>query len=436
MLHLDEAWQKAAEALGRLLETRQNARAVLIEDLYGKLRVVLWDAARSSDFQQEVTRELTRVAEDYWSGEVWMASGARGADQLVYGQAWDEARDTETANLKLLERHRNRGAWLGPVGQAPWDRPSGTGPWEPPAVVFYSFKGGVGRSTALASFAIQRARMGERVVVVDADLDAPGVGTLLAADLQGTTARWGVVDYLLEQPLVAVDLGDYYHTLSRETVSGPGEILVIPAGEMDAQYLGKLARMDLEPPDPGTGPHPLSRLLEQVRADLRPRWILLDSRSGLADPTGMLLSGLSHLHVLFGTSSEQTWKGLRLILDRLGRQRVLLDPPQAQADCFMVHAMVPTGASGPPAREMFADRARDEFLDAYYAEDSVSTDASETLWTVSDAGGSDAPDVPSAVTYDPNLADFRTLDDVVDLLAESTDYSELARRIQERFGGG
>ena len=38
--------------------------------------------------------------------------------------------------------------------------------------------GGVGRSTALAAFAIQRARLGERVAVVDLDLDAPGIGAL------------------------------------------------------------------------------------------------------------------------------------------------------------------------------------------------------------------------------------------------------------------
>ena len=48
----------------------------------------------------------------------------------------------------------------------------------PPIVVFYSFKGGVGRSTAVAAFAINRSRAGERVVVIDADLDAPGVDEL------------------------------------------------------------------------------------------------------------------------------------------------------------------------------------------------------------------------------------------------------------------
>jgi MinD-like ATPase involved in chromosome partitioning or flagellar assembly len=99
----------------------------------------------------------------------------------------------------------------------------------PPIVVFYSFKGGVGRTTSLASFAIQRARLGERVAVIDLDLDAPGVGTLLAADEKGTAAQWGVVDYLLERPVSEVDIRDYYHACRRQGVTGEGEILVIPA---------------------------------------------------------------------------------------------------------------------------------------------------------------------------------------------------------------
>ncbi|RMH27272.1 MAG: ParA family protein, partial [Planctomycetota bacterium] len=83
-----------------------------------------------------------------------------------------------------------------PASSPPWKLPeSGYSTEEQPIVVFYSFKGGVGRSTALAAFAIQRARAGERIAVIDADLDAPGLGHLLSAPEVGT-AQWGVADYL------------------------------------------------------------------------------------------------------------------------------------------------------------------------------------------------------------------------------------------------
>ncbi len=44
-------------------------------------------------------------------------------------------------------------------------------------VTFYSFKGGVGRSMALVNVAAELARRGERVLVVDFDLEAPGLDT-------------------------------------------------------------------------------------------------------------------------------------------------------------------------------------------------------------------------------------------------------------------
>ena len=40
---------------------------------------------------------------------------------------------------------------------------------------FYSYKGGVGRTMALANVAALLAEIGRRVLVVDFDLEAPGV---------------------------------------------------------------------------------------------------------------------------------------------------------------------------------------------------------------------------------------------------------------------
>src|SRR5215831_12610747 len=42
-------------------------------------------------------------------------------------------------------------------------------------VTFYSYKGGVGRSMALANIAVLLARRGLRVLVVDWDFEAPGL---------------------------------------------------------------------------------------------------------------------------------------------------------------------------------------------------------------------------------------------------------------------
>src|SRR5262245_4309869 len=49
------------------------------------------------------------------------------------------------------------------------------GPIQGTIVTFYSYKGGTGRSMALANFAWILAAAGRRVVVIDWDLEAPGL---------------------------------------------------------------------------------------------------------------------------------------------------------------------------------------------------------------------------------------------------------------------
>ncbi|HRI72349.1 MAG TPA: AAA family ATPase, partial [Polyangium sp.] len=45
----------------------------------------------------------------------------------------------------------------------------------PLLVTFYSYKGGVGRTQGLANAAVALANRGRNVVVVDMDLESPGV---------------------------------------------------------------------------------------------------------------------------------------------------------------------------------------------------------------------------------------------------------------------
>src|ERR1700754_3624603 len=75
-------------------------------------------------------------------------------------------------------------------------------------VTFYSFKGGVGRSMALANVAEILASRGYRVIACDWDLEAPGLERYLVAselpdypygqELADYKGRPGLIDLLLE----------------------------------------------------------------------------------------------------------------------------------------------------------------------------------------------------------------------------------------------
>ncbi|MFO7145332.1 ATPase, partial [Arthrospira sp. PCC 8006] len=66
----------------------------------------------------------------------------------------------------------------------------------PRTVTFYSFKGGVGRTTALIHVAWILAMRGRKVVAVDLDLEAPGLSTAFSLN---PLPEFGIVDYFYER---------------------------------------------------------------------------------------------------------------------------------------------------------------------------------------------------------------------------------------------
>jgi hypothetical protein len=241
------------------------------------------------------------------------------------------------------------------------------------------------------------------------------------------------VDYLLERPLLGkVDLRDYYHTCIARVGSPVGEVevLVVPAGSVDQNYLGKLARIDLEPPPPGEV-HPLLQLLLQLKDELDPRWVLLDCRAGLSEAAGFVLSGLAHLHVLFGTPSEQSWRGLEVVLERLGAERIRRSKPQVE--CLLVQAMVPAHPdTAALAKSEFETEALDRFTKLYYAAEPEDPEE-DRFWYVRDIDTEDAPHVPVPIPYKEALAFIRSLDQVANSLCYDEDFRFLASRIASRF---
>lgn len=224
--------------------------------------------------------------------------------------------------IRLVDRRLVGADWLrAPSPPAP----------PPPRFVFASLKGGVGRSTALAVMAAHLAAHGGRVLAVDLDMEAPGLGALLLT--QETLPEYGVVDALVEGGLATVDapLDDRFYA----DLVGPsaladrrGRIDVIPAFgsravRHPADALAKLARAYAETPRPdGT----VATTLDQVRALIdrfaqpsRYDAILLDARAGLHETTAAAVLGLGAEVLLFGLDEPQTFQGYAMLLAHLAR---------------------------------------------------------------------------------------------------------------------
>src|SRR5690242_11025049 len=107
---------------------------------------------------------------------------------------------------------------------------------------FYSFKGGTGRSMALVNVAVELAKAGRRVLIVDFDLEAPGLDTFNLP--KAKTATKGIVDFVLEF-LETGESPDLAGFIYRSAISaGPGELWVMPAGLADSEYDDRFRSID------------------------------------------------------------------------------------------------------------------------------------------------------------------------------------------------
>lgn len=193
-----------------------------------------------------------------------------------------------------------------------------------PVVVFYAYKGGTGRTTTLALVAWALARQGRRVAVMDFDLTAPGLGPLCGAPPETR----GIVDLAREWPRerrCAVLDACWEVPLDAQAT---GNLFVITAGRVDAEYLAALQGFDwqdLVTPKaaPGDLLAPkrsfLDALRDAVRTDLRPDVILVDVPSGFSDAANVVLDVLADAAVLCFALNRIHLEGIGRVLHMLVR---------------------------------------------------------------------------------------------------------------------
>jgi cellulose biosynthesis protein BcsQ len=195
----------------------------------------------------------------------------------------------------------------------------------PRRVVFASLKGGVGRSTALTVMAADLARRGRNVLVIDLDLEAPGLGHLLLEE--GRLPDYGVVDFLVEDGMGGVgnDLLRRFVGTSQLTSSSGGVVDVMPAIGRKSEaapenILAKLSRAMIEDvSETGTVSvgQQVSSMIDRIVALGSYDAVLIDSRAGLAELAAPAVIGLGATVLLFGTAQTQTIEGYRALFAAL-----------------------------------------------------------------------------------------------------------------------
>jgi MinD-like ATPase involved in chromosome partitioning or flagellar assembly len=177
-------------------------------------------------------------------------------------------------------------------------------------------KGGAGRTMALANVAALLARWGKKVLVVDWDLEAPGIERFFVPsgghDREVRSSRRGIVD-LIHAQASAKSLD--WHECVGTFESG---VSVIGAGQDDGGYVERLQGLNF------------NRLFEERSLgayieNLRTEWVqefdfvLVDSRTGVTDIGGICTVHLPDILVVFVTTTNSSVQGALEVIDRSRR---------------------------------------------------------------------------------------------------------------------
>jgi cellulose biosynthesis protein BcsQ len=198
-------------------------------------------------------------------------------------------------------------------------------------VTFYSYKGGTGRTMALANIAALMAQRGSRVLAVDFDLEAPGLWRYFSSYHKDLHQQTGLIDLLTasSSPRTSHDV-DWDDYITRVKLPGDATLSLMTSGRMDEQYPSRVLDFDWTEffRDSRGG-----EFIECLRNEWRQRYdfTLIDSRTGITDAGGICTIMLPDLIVPVFVSNLQSLEGLVDVIARAQAKRKTLgyDRPPA-----------------------------------------------------------------------------------------------------------
>ncbi len=379
----------------------------LIRDLRGRIRVFL--PGRSEDFSGEPKKAVGKLGQQLWDAlgayafpadrAVLYAGDLEQGDEILYSTDHRLVAEEDGLKIWLIDRQIIGQDWIkGPLRRETTN----------PRVTFFGIKGGVGRSTALAVWAWQLAKDGKKVLVMDLDLESPGVSsTLLPFE---NLPDHGIVDWFVEDGVGQANLVENGMIVSSPLARDmPGEIRVVPAfgrpcHEGDTEdYLPKLARCysDFSGNQPMPWAERLQRMVEHLEIKENPDLVILDSRAGLHDIAAATVTRMDADAFLFAVDSMQTWNAYAFLFKHWRKH------PQIQEfrrKLQIVAGMVPeTGRA--QYFKSFLENSWDLFLENVY--DEAGADAADVFSF--DLDSPEAPHYPLPIYWNRALQEFDPL---------------------------
>jgi hypothetical protein len=401
MMTFDAILPKVAEIFQQHQADVPCVRPLLINrDLNGRVRLIMDEKWEHDDRAMAAINKITRKIEGALGPHAYPAE-----DALLFESNFEEVLASEAKfslegieGVYVVDRLATEGNW------SSISPPNTT----TPRIVFFSIKGGVGRSTALAATAWALAESGKRVLVLDLDLESPGLSSSLLSEDRRPTH--GIADWLVED-LVDNGCMVFENMVATSSLSHNGEIYVVPAhGAKAGEYIAKLGRVWMPKVSTHGSRESWSQRLRRLIEELEKRWapdvMLIDSRAGIDEVASACLTGLSaSMILLFAIDSDQTWSGYQILFRHW---RITGVVREIRERLQLVGAMIPeVGADD--YFDGLRERAWDIFSEELYDEvpaGAISTEKGSWSFDEADEG---APHSPWSVRWHRGFAALRNL---------------------------
>ncbi|WP_288460640.1 AAA family ATPase [uncultured Chryseobacterium sp.] len=254
-----------------------------------------------------------------------------------------------------------------------------------PVTSFYSFKGGVGRTTATILSGLLLARKGKKVMIVDFDLEAPGLASIFANqndEAQSLLSVKGFVDFLIDfesnkRDITKINLDDYYFKKNEQALVGTqgGELIIIPAISTDSNssnsYINKLSKINIKFVN-GKDYIP-DLFLKKMEEKLKPDHILIDTRTGINDVGGLVFNRYAQAIFLLFYGNQQNMFGLESILPELTKLK------DKDIKFYLINSPVPLDENvAKEERGYYVEKSYEIFSKNYYDEEYFPSQFDET----------------------------------------------------------
>jgi len=178
-------------------------------------------------------------------------------------------------------------------------------------ITFYSYKGGVGRTFALANIAVLLAKRGKRVLLMDWDLEAPGLHRYFKSYMElGALGREGLI-HLLGKAEVNPE-ATWQSYITKVAIPECEVIDLIASGDQASDYVERVRNFSWNAFfEENGGGGLLNRWKNEWKAHYD--FVLLDSRTGITDAGGVCTIYLPDVLVLVFSANEQSFeRGLQV----------------------------------------------------------------------------------------------------------------------------